>query len=84
MGYLCKSLKERASHLSELLVLDSNPQLSLQKNISNIDTSTCCEWDCCSRDVGRAIYQMCNIYHDTPRGGAGDGCYRHGPEGACS
>jgi hypothetical protein len=73
MGYLWKSLKEHASHLSELLVLDSNPQLSLQKNISNIDTSTCCPWDYCSRDVGRAIHQMCNMYHDTLRG-AGNGC----------
>ena len=73
LGYLWKSLKEHASHLSELLVLDSNPQLSLQKNISNIDTSTCCPWDYCSRDVGCAIHQMCNIYHDTPRG-AGNGC----------
>ena len=52
-----KYSKEGASHPSKLLVLDGDPQLSLQKNNSDIDTFTCCPWDCCSRDMGRAIYQ---------------------------
>src|SRR5712671_4203149 len=51
-----KYSKEGGSHLSELLVLDGDPQLSLQKNNSDIATSTCCPWDCCSRDMGCAIY----------------------------